>query len=290
MTGYELTIRLKKLRRQHVLTATEQALYHELGSICNEGDWCEVFICSNEELCRSLNISENTLINSRKKLIEIGSIYYKSGKSIRSFGEYSFTKELTTSKSEVVKKEKKAQTTSKSEVVTTPTVPATTSKFEDYSKQTKETTDSNESVPAEKSTTSKSEVVKKEKKIKTQYWQKLVDTWFGFYKEHFGIDPTFAGTAAKSLKSILSNLKKISVNAGKEWTEPYAEKVLIHFLNRAIADKWRKENFMLHILCSHFDAIIRKETKADSAENKEIDQYLEQRKKQEERTRNIGKK
>lgn len=283
MTGYDLLIRLKKTRRTHILTATEQALYHELGSICNEGEWCEIFTCSNEELCRNLNISENTLINSRAAIMEAGLVYYKSGKSKRTLGQYSFQKQLTTSNSEVVEGKKKKSTTSKFATKTA----KTTSNSEDYNKTKKQTLPvSNETGAAEKLTTSKFEVVEKVKKEKTEYWQALVDRWFEFYKKQFSINPTFEGTAAKSLKSIIRRLKKISVDAGKGWTESYALRVFNRFLEMAINDSWRKENFMLHILSSHFDAIIKKKEEKQ-AETNETDQYLQQRKKQEEHTRKI---
>lgn len=96
MNGYELTNRLRKIRRKYPLTATEQAVYHELVAICNEVEWEDIFSVSNDELCVSLNITEKTLISSRNTLIQQGLIYYKSGKSRRTFGQYSFTKQLTT--------------------------------------------------------------------------------------------------------------------------------------------------------------------------------------------------
>lgn len=102
MDGYTLTAKLKKQRRRLRLTATEQALFHELVSICNEDGWTDVFCVSNEELYLALNISENTLVLSRQSLINAKLIFYQSGKSKRQVGKYSFTKQFkTTSKSEV---------------------------------------------------------------------------------------------------------------------------------------------------------------------------------------------
>lgn len=98
MTGYELTKKLIKTRKRFVLTATEQALYHELVNICNEDDWSEIFSVSNDDLCRALNITEKTLNSSRLTIIQAGLVYYRSGKSKRKYGEYSFENELTTVK------------------------------------------------------------------------------------------------------------------------------------------------------------------------------------------------
>lgn len=98
MNGYELTAKLRRSRRLYPLTATEQALYHELVAICNDVDWEDIFSCSNEELCSSLNISENTLNAARCTLVQKKLIFYKSGKSKRQFGKYSFSKDITTSK------------------------------------------------------------------------------------------------------------------------------------------------------------------------------------------------
>jgi hypothetical protein len=96
MNGYELTERLRKVRRKHPLTATEQALYHELVAICNISDWEAVFSCSNHELCSALQITEKTLIKARMALISAGLINHVSGKSRRCLGNYSFNKKKLT--------------------------------------------------------------------------------------------------------------------------------------------------------------------------------------------------
>lgn len=104
-TGYTLADKLRRSRRTIILTATEQALFYELVAICNEVDWADPFQASNDELYRALNISENTLVSSRNKLIQAHLIAYNSGKSKRQFGLYSFkiAKNIkkTTSKSTV---------------------------------------------------------------------------------------------------------------------------------------------------------------------------------------------
>jgi len=96
MDGYTLTEKMRKARRRFRFTATEQALFYELVAVCNDEDWRDVFECSNVELCTSLNINEKTLVKARESLINAGIIYYKSGKSKRMVGVYSFVKSIET--------------------------------------------------------------------------------------------------------------------------------------------------------------------------------------------------
>lgn len=101
LDGYTLSERLRKARRMYPITATEQALYHELVAICNDVEWKDVFPCSNAQLCDALDINEKTLIRARNTLIQQSLVAYKSGKSRRAFGLYSFSKALTTVKNTV---------------------------------------------------------------------------------------------------------------------------------------------------------------------------------------------
>jgi len=91
MDGYSLTNKMRQARRRFRLTATEQALFHELVAVCNGENWSDEFDCSNVELCQALNINKNTLITARATLINAGLIYYQSGKSKRNVSLYSFT-------------------------------------------------------------------------------------------------------------------------------------------------------------------------------------------------------
>ena len=90
--GYTLDRRIERAKKGHPLTPAEQALFHVLKFKCNEEEWADVFTAANDYLCSSVNVSEKTLISARQKLISIGLIYYKSGKSKRHYGKYSFTK------------------------------------------------------------------------------------------------------------------------------------------------------------------------------------------------------
>jgi hypothetical protein len=127
MNGYELIAKMRKVRIKNPLTTSEQALYNELVAMCNDEDWTEIFSCSNYQLCNALQISENTLKQARDKLIQVGLIFYKSGKSKRQFSSYSFTKCLqTTSNFDTNMPATTSKTTSKKRA-----------KIEDYYKQYK---------------------------------------------------------------------------------------------------------------------------------------------------------
>jgi hypothetical protein len=93
MDGYTLIDKMRKVRRRFRFTAIEQALYHELVSICNNEGWSDVFGCSNTELCFALDITEPTLIKSRESLVNSSLLFYQSGNGRRSIGSYSFEKE-----------------------------------------------------------------------------------------------------------------------------------------------------------------------------------------------------
>ena len=94
MDGYTLMEQMRRARRRNRLTATEQTLFYELVAVCNSEGWEDVFSCSNIELCCSLNIDEKTLVRARLSLINAGLVYYKSGKSRRVVGLYSFSKKF----------------------------------------------------------------------------------------------------------------------------------------------------------------------------------------------------
>lgn len=89
LNSYSLTAQLRKVRRRTLISATAQALFHELIAICNEEGWAPQFRCSNAELMNAINITEKTLIQARNTLIESGLIIYHSGKSKREFSLYS---------------------------------------------------------------------------------------------------------------------------------------------------------------------------------------------------------
>ncbi len=258
LDGYSLTEKMRKTRRRYPLNATEQALYYELIAICNEEQWSDIFSCSNDELCAALRISENTLDKARCALIQAGLLHYKSGKSKRQFGQYSFVKKLSVSTS-TSKFDTNVDTNAYTNVGTNQgTNPYTNVGVnpEDYNKTKSQTeTKLNNSFAGDKSPGKK-----KDDFEKTLYWKKIVEVWFDFYKKNYLIEPTFNGAAAKTLKLIVERLRKLSASSAQkfEWTEEYALKVLNHFFAKAITDEWLKCNFLLSNLYSKFDSIVQK--------------------------------
>ena len=90
MNSYQLISKLRKVRNDTYLTAIDQALYHELISICNEKGWKEVFEARSSVLCTSLNIWDKTLRKSRKILADAGLISFESCRDKRVGCYYSF--------------------------------------------------------------------------------------------------------------------------------------------------------------------------------------------------------
>ena len=90
MNSYQLISKLRKVRDDTYLTAIDQALYHELISICNEKGWKEVFEARSSVLCTSLNIWDKTLRKSRKILADAGLISFESCRDKRVGCYYSF--------------------------------------------------------------------------------------------------------------------------------------------------------------------------------------------------------
>lgn len=91
ITGYSLVQHLKKKRNATYLSVIDQALYHELVSICNESRWPDFFHAKNDTLCSGLNISVRTLAKSRKTLVESGLLYYQASSDKRYGCTYSLT-------------------------------------------------------------------------------------------------------------------------------------------------------------------------------------------------------
>lgn len=90
MNSYQLISKLRKVRDDTYLTTIDQALYHELVSICNEKGWKEVFEVRSLTLCGSLNIWDKTLRKSRKTLADAGLISFESCRDKRVGCYYSF--------------------------------------------------------------------------------------------------------------------------------------------------------------------------------------------------------
>lgn len=292
MTGYDLTLKMRKARRKYPLTATEQALFYELVAICNEVDWEDVFSCSNEELCNALNISENTLNVSRMALINAHLLHYASGKSKRQYGKYSFTKKLTTSKFDTKTGANPGTNSSTNPGVNPGTNgQKTTSKNEDNNKpvivlnqtETKpiesfaagaavdENKDELKVDPEERKKSS----AQKKKEDATPHWSALVSEWFRFYVQmHGGAKPSFEEVKG-SPSSPPSNLKQLMqkirqrvadhpATANVVWDEGNAVTYLRMYLTKAWNDQWLRDNFLLSNLNSKFDAIANRKEQSNS--------------------------
>jgi len=252
LDGYTLTEKLRKARRRHHLSAPTQALYYELVAICNEEDWVDEFKCSNDELCSALKVSENSLIDYRQHLIQAGLILYKSGKSKKQIGTYSFNYLKICSQSDNQKGNQSGSPmdnpmdNQKGEKGSDSII----DKLKPNLNQTKtKIISSGDKPPVKKKGPEK-------KATAVLYWKKLVDDWFGFYETHFQIKPTFDGASAKALKNILSQLEKRTKEKSFEWTSEHATTCFLKFLEMAKKDNWIAANFMLPVLNQKFDKIV----------------------------------
>lgn len=257
-SGYYFRNLLKQARRRNNLIAGEQALYQELVDICNEERWPKNFQAGNMELRVILNCSENTLILWRSNLVKAGLIKYISGKSQRQKGSY----ELLTTTAATTEETTTVTTEATTTVTTEATTSATTSNIDDNIYK-QNTTKPNKTFS--KSHSDKS--VKKENKITTDHWKKIVDVWFQFYKKNYLIEPTFNGASSKSLKQIVDRIKKLSTEQNYEWTEEYAARCFEAFLSKAIKDQWIAANFLLSNLYSKFDSIVTPKNNGNSKNN-----------------------
>lgn len=255
---------MRKLRRKHPLTVTEQALYHELVALCNEDGWGEYFTCSNAELCDSLQITKNTLVKARAMLIQVGLICFESGKSRRTFSNYSFP---TTSNFDIDKEQTRSniepeQTATRSNIDTVPHPKE--QKGGQHPGQNLTTiinvnNNTKHKHQVEDTSGAKKAPTKKQQLEATPYWQKLVDNWFDFYRGKFKMDPTFNGAAAANFKKIVDRLKILSEKDKFEWTEENAMRIARRFFTKAYeADQWMRDNFLISNLYSKFDSIVTK--------------------------------
>lgn len=269
LTGYNLVKKLKRTRRSINLTSTEQALYHELVSICNEDEWSETFQCSNDELARALLISENTLIASRASLINAGLLFYKSGKSKRKFGEYSFVKKLTTSKFEV---DVEVDASVDAEVVPEVDAEVVASDYIKHKQKQKpkQLSEAKASGPAIASSKKNEKVKVKKNEEATEFWNKLVAVWFDFYQKGpgNGAKPTFEGQAPASLKKIVERLKKRTEGRMLTWDEQTACDTLLRFFTYAYGQDWLKDNFLLQNLERQYDKIVNQHGAGNSNNGK----------------------
>lgn len=100
----------------------------------------------------------------------------------------------------------------------------------------------------------------KDKSNTTPFWTAIRDLWIQYYKDRYGLEPTFRATEATALQSIMKRLQKHTENSPKskdqEWTEEYAKRVFTYFLELAYKNSWLQRNFRLPILSQSFDSIV----------------------------------
>ena len=258
MTGYELTAKMRKIRRRHPLTSTEQALFYELVAICNEDEWAESFFVASRELCHALGITENTLNNARLRLIQVGLISYNSGKSKRQFSEYSFIVTVSKNDTDVGTDKSTDVGTDKSTVSEKKLMTIINNKTKQNKTKNSKSHSENEFSVIEEIEKLKSEIPKPPEDL---FYKKFVSVWFEFYKKQFSVKPTYGALEGNKLKSIQKKLKLKCEEFQMDWNLESAGESFKQFLEVAITDKWLKENFQLAILDSKFDSIIVKALK-----------------------------
>ncbi len=88
--NYILTInKFWKLQKSLSLGAPGIAIYFLIFNRCNALKWKRPASLSNLYICRTLKISENTLIKYRVKLVEYGLIEYTPGSTWHTLSRYS---------------------------------------------------------------------------------------------------------------------------------------------------------------------------------------------------------
>lgn len=96
------------------------------------------------------------------------------------------------------------------------------------------------------------------KKEPTPFFSTMVGLWLDFYEAHFGLRPSFDGSAPRDLKCILDAMRQRSEGNGVEWSEEIAKAMLQKFLEFAAKEKWLSENFFLFNLNRQKDKIFFK--------------------------------
>lgn len=242
MNYIQLITQFWKTRRKKRITSLQADLYLFLVQECNEQDWENPFQCPNGRICTTIGITEKSVIDARNRLKQLGLIQFESG--------------VTKSKSPVYYLLDYWNKVSNPVSIPVSIGVSNEGGNEVYTiknKQNKTKPKQNQnsfSVPPSAATGGK------KKNESFPHWKILVENWFSFYKEKFQQEPSFTGPMAASLKSIVDRLKKFSSEKGFEWTEEYSAKVFKHFLTKAYADEWLRNNFLLTNLSTKFDSII----------------------------------
>lgn len=116
---------------------------------------------------------------------------------------------------------------------------------------------------------------KSKKKVKNEeppepYWQSLVDVWFDFGVEKFGVKPSFFGRDPKLFSDIVKRLRLRTVEKNKPWDEVSAPKRVRAFLDACFADQWICKNFLLKNIHTQFDKFIQSQEQAFAQKKQQV--------------------
>lgn len=259
-----------KTRRSKRITSLQADLYMFLIQECNEQDWENPFQCPNTRICASIGITEKSLIDARNRLQQLGLLDTEKGITKQRPPTYYLLEYWNTVSNRGGNRGGNQGGNRGGNPVYSINKPNQTKR--------KPNSDSKESgasgINLNENQERKKDSAQKKKEDSTPHWKAMVEEWFVFYrtKSIGGTDPTFEGKESAALKKIADRLKSLSAKhegtKNQEWTEDYAIKIFHHFLIKAWADKWRSENFMLHILNSHFDAITQTDERKTTTSGK----------------------
>lgn len=90
---------------------------------------------------------------------------------------------------------------------------------------------------------------------KTEYWKELVEKYYTFYQEKFGMKPDFSRKNTKIFKEIIEKVKRSAEQKGIDWTLENAVRELEYIFVAAYADKWLKENYLLQNINAQFQKL-----------------------------------
>lgn len=288
------------LHKEHSFTANETALYFGILDICNELRWKNPFSQSNARFCSKLGLSEPTFLRARNALKQNGLINFKSEvgrrhstvyeiKYQKNFSIYEGNSEgisesipVSISESNCSEKafdynkhktklKKTKLSNDKSLEIAAPEKLADFLKIEEEehferkkSSAKKKKVDTgffaskSESVQASKDKAKKGKVSGATASI--PYGLAMERQWMSFYRSKFGFKPTYGKAHAISLEAIITGLKQRATDTKAKWTKGLAIEWFEDFLNRAYADKWLKNHFLLPNLERQFDLILNNES------------------------------
>lgn len=86
----ELVNRFWVVNFEYSFGTSDMALFFALHRFCNQIGWKRQFACSNRQIMNLIQISDKTLINARKRLMDAGLITFTPGNAKRQKSLYSF--------------------------------------------------------------------------------------------------------------------------------------------------------------------------------------------------------